>query len=90
MEGGRQCILVLMGASADGKKELIAIQDGQRESEQSWKELLLAGEVEANGPIAAACGELLGQLHAASWNDTKIATQLDDRSYFEQLARGEL
>ena len=31
----------LMGATADGKKELIAILDGQRESEQSWKELPL-------------------------------------------------
>jgi putative transposase len=41
LEGGRQCILVLMGATAEGKKELIAIQDGERESEQSWKELLL-------------------------------------------------
>ncbi len=37
----RQCILVLMGATAQGKKELIAIADGYRESEQSWKELLL-------------------------------------------------
>ena len=37
----RQCILVLMGATADGKKELIAIIDGYRESEQSWRELLL-------------------------------------------------
>jgi putative transposase len=46
-EGGRQCILVLMGATADGKKELIAIQDGQRESEQSWTELLL--DVQARG-----------------------------------------
>ena len=36
-----QCILVLMGATADGKKELIAIADGYRESEQSWMELLL-------------------------------------------------
>src|SRR5712692_254390 len=41
LEGGRPCILVLLGATADGKKELIAIQDGERESEQSWKELLL-------------------------------------------------
>src|SRR3954453_6963862 len=40
-EGGRQCILVLMGATADGKKELIAVADGYRESEQSWRELLL-------------------------------------------------
>ena len=33
--------IVLMGATADGRKELIAIQDGYRESEQSWKSLLL-------------------------------------------------
>ena len=31
----RQCILVLMGATADGTKELIAIAEGYRESEQS-------------------------------------------------------
>ena len=37
----RQCILVLMGATPDGKKELVAIADGYRESEQSWRELLL-------------------------------------------------
>lgn len=37
----RQCILVLMGATEDGRKELIAITEGFRESQQSWKELLL-------------------------------------------------
>ncbi len=36
----RQCILVLMGATETGRKELIAIADGYRESEQSWHELL--------------------------------------------------
>lgn len=41
LEEDRQCILVLMGATAEGTKELIAIADGYRESEQSWKELLL-------------------------------------------------
>ena len=41
LEEDRQCILVLMGATADGRKELIAVQDGHRESEQSWKEMLL-------------------------------------------------
>lgn len=40
-ENARQCILVLMGATSDGKKELIAVTDGYRESEQSWTELLL-------------------------------------------------
>jgi len=38
----KQCILVLMGATAEGNKELIAIADGYRESKQSWKELLLS------------------------------------------------
>jgi putative transposase len=47
LEGGRQCIPVLMGATAEGKKELIAVADGYRESEQSWKELLL--DVKARG-----------------------------------------
>jgi transposase-like protein len=37
----RQCILVLIGATLDGKKELVAVADGYRESEQSWYELLL-------------------------------------------------
>ena len=41
IENRRQCILVLMGATAKGKKELIAITDGYRESEESWRELLL-------------------------------------------------
>lgn len=41
LEEDRQCILVLMGATADGHKELIAIADGHRESEQSWFGLLL-------------------------------------------------
>jgi len=41
LEEDRQCILVLMGATHDGKKELIAIADGYRESAQSWSEILL-------------------------------------------------
>jgi transposase-like protein len=40
-ENQRQCMLVLMGATTDGNKELIAIVDGYRESEQSWYELLI-------------------------------------------------
>jgi len=41
LEEHRQCILVVMGATADGEKKLLAVQDGYRESEQSWKEALL-------------------------------------------------
>lgn len=39
--GERQCVLVLMGATKNGTKELLAVQDGERESEQSWGELLV-------------------------------------------------
>lgn len=39
-EGDRQCLLVVIGATKDGKKELLAVIDGYRESEQSWMELL--------------------------------------------------
>jgi putative transposase len=41
LEEDRQCILVVMGATPDGKKELLAVQDGLRESEISWREVLL-------------------------------------------------
>src|ERR671921_126650 len=36
----RLCCLVIVGARIDGKKELVALQDGYRESEESWAELL--------------------------------------------------
>jgi len=32
----RRCLLVVVGARADGTKELVALADGERESEQSW------------------------------------------------------
>lgn len=38
----RQCVLVIIGATASGKKELVAIEGGYRESTQSWKEVLLS------------------------------------------------
>ncbi len=41
IEEDRACILVLLGATATGEKEIIAIADGYRESEQSWMSLLL-------------------------------------------------
>jgi transposase-like protein len=37
----RQCLLVIIGATEDGKKELLALTSGLRESELSWTEILL-------------------------------------------------
>ena len=40
LDKDRPCILVLMGATADGRKELVAIWDGHRESKESWRGVL--------------------------------------------------
>jgi putative transposase len=41
LEHDAQCLLVIIGATPEGKKELVGLIDGVRESTQSWKELLL-------------------------------------------------
>jgi transposase-like protein len=58
----RPCVLVLMGALEDGTKELIAMIDGQRESEQSWLELLVdaRGRGLVDAPMLATGDGALG------------------------------
>ena len=41
LEEQAQCILVIIGATPEGKKELVGFTDGVRESAESWRELLL-------------------------------------------------
>lgn len=41
LEDAKQCILVIIGATPEGKKELLGFTDGARESAQDWRELLL-------------------------------------------------
>jgi putative transposase len=41
LEDAKQCILVLIGATPEGRKELLGFTDGARESAQDWRELLL-------------------------------------------------
>ena len=41
LEDDAQCLLVIIGATTEGKKELVGLADGIRESAQSWKGLLL-------------------------------------------------
>jgi transposase-like protein len=61
LQGERACILVVIGATADGDKELLAVHDGVRESEQSWKEVLLdlkARGLEVSPEVAIGDGAL--------------------------------
>jgi transposase-like protein len=51
LEDQAQCILVIIGATPEGKKELIGFTDGMRESAQSWRDLLL--DLKRRGLVAA-------------------------------------
>ncbi len=42
MEESSSCVLVIIGVTDDGNKELIAIEAGLRESKESWRDLLLS------------------------------------------------
>ena len=58
MEPDKQCILVLIGATPEGRKELIGFHVGYRESTQSWRELL--ADLKARGlavPPTLAIGD---------------------------------
>jgi putative transposase len=62
LEDKRACILVILGATAEGKKELVTIHDGERESELSWLEALndLKRRGLKNGPELAIGDGALG------------------------------
>jgi transposase-like protein len=51
MEPQAECMLVLIGATSEGKKELVGFQVGMRESAQSWRELLV--DLKARGLTCA-------------------------------------
>jgi putative transposase len=76
LDDTKTCLLVIIGVTPDGKKELLAVQDGIRESEQSWTELLLdlryRGLVKA--PKLAICDGALGFQNAVDqvWGEMKI------------------
>lgn len=62
MEDAKDCVLVIMGVTEQGKKELIAIEDGFRESKASWAALLadLKSRGLKIGPKVAAGDGALG------------------------------
>ena len=47
MEPQAECMQVILGATPEGKKELVGFQVGVRESAQSWRELLV--DIKARG-----------------------------------------
>ena len=51
------CVLVLMGVDDQGKKHLISLEDGVRESTQSWREVLLGAKARGLKPAKLATGD---------------------------------
>src|SRR6202048_1369660 len=69
LEEQAQCILVIIGATPEGRKELVGFTDGMRESSQSWRDLLLdlkrrglttAPQIAVAKPALAKAGGALG------------------------------
>jgi putative transposase len=75
LEDAAQCLLVIIGATPEGKKELVGRIDGVRESTQSWRELLLDLKRRglAMGPELAVADGALGFWQAVEevWPKTR-------------------
>jgi transposase-like protein len=68
MESDRSCMLVIIGALSDGTKELVAVEEGPRESELSWQNLLLSLKRRGlnHGPLLGIGDGALGFWNALS------------------------
>jgi putative transposase len=61
LEEAKLCLLVIVGVRADGRKELVALTDGYRESEGSWADLLREAKRRGmRAPVLAAGDGALG------------------------------
>jgi transposase-like protein len=80
----RLCLLVLIGVRADGRKELIALADGYRESEGSWADLLRDAKRRGmRAPVLAAGDGALGFWGALKEVFPQTRTQ---RCWFHKIA----
>jgi putative transposase len=84
LEEDRLCTLVMIGVRPDGKKELLAVEDGYRESTDSWSTVLrdlkrrgLRAPVVAIGDSALGFWAAVGQV----WPDTR-----EQRCWVHRLA----
>lgn len=83
LEDDRLCALVMIGARADGTKELIAVEDGYRESAESWKTVLRALKRRGmHAPVVAVGDGALGFWAAVRdvWPKTRA-----QRDWFHKL-----
>src|SRR5436853_5705808 len=86
LEEHKLCLLVLIGVRADGRKELIALADGYRESTESWADLLRdAARRGMRAPVLAVGDGALGFWGALREVFPETAEQ---RSWFHRSCKG--
>jgi transposase-like protein len=84
LEEHRLCLLVLLGVRADGRKELVALADGYRESTESWADLLRdAARRGMRAPVLAVGDGALG-----FWGALRevFPTTREQRCWFHKIA----
>jgi transposase-like protein len=87
LDDDRLCTLVMIGVRPDGTKELIAVEDGYRESAESWKTVLRdlkrrgmppsslwATVLSTSGPLSATCGRRHASSATGSTNSATSST----------------
>ncbi len=84
MEAQAECILVIIGATPEGRKELLGFQVGSRESAQSWRELLV--DIKARG-LAIAPEVAVGDGALGFWKaiDEVVSGTLHQRCWLGLL-----
>jgi transposase-like protein len=88
LEDEKQCILVLIGATPEGRKELVGFTDGARESAQDWRDLLL--DLKRRGldvpPRLTIADGALGFWKAAGENARAVSLGAQDLERARQVA----
>ena len=93
-EDPKLCLLVVIGVREDGCKELLAVEDGYRESEDSWAAVLRREVPEGSRQARQGLGHahrvlrLPGRALAASANDESDRVELRDREAPHQGHQG--
>jgi hypothetical protein len=98
---GKLCLLVMIGVRADGRKELVALADGYRESAESWTDLLRDCAAGACAPAAWASqrgADRAGRpppqpparcagMHALGWRNLSVMVKTRERRGEQEFPR---
>ena len=87
-DDGRLCVLVVIGVNAHGDKHFPAIEDGVRESTQSWREVLLGMQQRGfTRPAKLAVGDVALGFWSGSCKKSCVLSRSSSFKLSAQIAR---